>query len=776
MASGGCDPKLRELTNTFKPLLVKFLQLKTGFLTSLNAFLSPDDLYHLQALEQQNRTAAVLELLDILARCQKLGVYAAFIGSLKSNKMENLAEMIEKGNGPSKRSMYYRFLIECFLPKLIEINPVDILPYLPCLTNEDIEEITNVQTQVNSTHAALKLLVYLNRHGEEGFGQLIDGLRKTRHRRLASAIAVGAGKQSEGINPKTFASEEQEFEDFFRCTEKTSAPENGFDNSDLYDDDDGDTSETVQVANTIRNEAACLELCDEQEMDIQYDLDPANAEEHTYKSHDEELRSSLAPDDEGSFNIKYTSLSCNDNLDYEEEDNQESEFLESFANLQISEKLESQCSNKGTRPRTPQSATSADVNIGEAKHKRGRPRGSKNKKPREKPKQPHSLSGDFEIYTTNLGSYTDRKNTSSLNIAKIRHHPKQLQSPTEYEKSQDDSASPTQSDDTAGKATRKKQPPKTKVSQKSPETLKENIRAALKQKSKQHSRDTPEPAEETKSLVAAKLTNRQRSRDSPEPPEETLKSRTPQKTTNKQRGSDSPQETAKEMSAKSKVKTSTTGKTTKTKPDQRVKKVEITEPKQHTIAPLKSSTAKPSTMSIVGKVINADAKWASNCCNKCFKIVENKDKLVCKKCKTRFSDVSVLVQRLVAEVTLKTEDGKTIKKMCHGPELKVFFKENGDTISNHRSVDKLSTYLKNLKSLELLLDGKGDVSKISKHYPYENAGKKKCVPKRAARLNKCAKVCRSEQERVHVCELAMCVQAMHETIVYEVSVEFSRHA
>ncbi|XP_072025909.1 uncharacterized protein [Amphiura filiformis] len=377
--------------------------------------------------------------------------------------------------------------------------------------------------------------------------------------------------------------------------------------------------------------------------------------------------SSLGPDDEGSFNIGYTSLSCNDNLDYyddgEEEDDQVSEFLESFYKLQISENLEhveSQCSNKATRPSTPQLVTSTDVNKGGAKPKIGRPDPGRmmktkstttSRKPREIPKQSRSLSDNFEI-DAKVGPYTDRKNTSiSFNIPKIRHHPEQLQNPSEFKKSRD-TCSPiqlVQKDDSAGKETRKKQAPKNKASQKP--------------------------------------------------------------TTRRQDSRNSPQELAKKMSTKCKVSISTAGKTPKPKPDQRVKNFEITPPKQHTKASLKSSTNK----SIVGKVVSAKAWWASNCCKKCFKIVENKDKLVCKKCKTRLFNVSDVVKRLVAEVTLRTDDRKMITKICHCPELQKFFKENGDALSNHQLVDELSTYLKSLKFLELWLDGKGDVSKISKH-------------------------------------------------------------
>ena len=101
--------------------------------------------------------------------------------------------MIEKGSGPSERLKHYRYLIETFLPELIKVDSINMLPYLGCLTDEDKEEIMNVQTQHSSDMAALKLILRLGLHGEEWLNQLIDALRITRYRRLASAIAEAAG-------------------------------------------------------------------------------------------------------------------------------------------------------------------------------------------------------------------------------------------------------------------------------------------------------------------------------------------------------------------------------------------------------------------------------------------------------------------------------------------------------------------------------------------------------------------------------------------------------
>ena len=52
----------------------------------------------------------------------------------------------------------------------------------------------NIQDRQNSKNAALKLLIYLGRQGEEWVDQLIAALVKGRHRPLAAAIAESVGK------------------------------------------------------------------------------------------------------------------------------------------------------------------------------------------------------------------------------------------------------------------------------------------------------------------------------------------------------------------------------------------------------------------------------------------------------------------------------------------------------------------------------------------------------------------------------------------------------
>ncbi len=227
-------------------------------------------------------------------------------------------------------------------------------------------------------------------------------------------------------------------------------------------------------------------------------------------------------------------------------------------------------------------------------------------------------------------------------------------------------------------------------------------RTPLKLTRKQRSRNSPEPRGERPTARGPSLqtTRKQRSRDSPEPCEEPA-TRTSLKTTPKQRSRDSPEPSGKPANASSSSKS----KATKTK--QAGQKCKNDETK------LKASAKSNAT--VIGKVVKVEAGWASDCCYNCLKIIQNKDKLSCPKCKFRAKDVSdLVVQRLVAEVSLKPKEGKTVKKMCHYPELLNFCKDNGDAITHHRGVEKLEEYLKKQKSLELVLDGRGDVSKIIK--------------------------------------------------------------
>ena len=67
---------------------------------------------------------------------------------------------------------------------------------------------------------------------------------------------------------------------------------------------------------------------------------------------------------------------------------------------------------------------------------------------------------------------------------------------------------------------------------------------------------------------------------------------------------------------------------------------------------------------IVGRIVTVDTHHCSKCCKNCTKtdFRYNKKSIDCKSCGTKYSDESELGKRYVTEITLKTEDKKTVKK------------------------------------------------------------------------------------------------------------------
>ena len=75
---------------------------------------------------------------------------------------------------------------------MLEVTPDDdILPYLPCLSDEEKNEITACRENHANQQAAFKMLSLLVLKGEEMFGQLLNALykgKKGQHKQLAKDL------------------------------------------------------------------------------------------------------------------------------------------------------------------------------------------------------------------------------------------------------------------------------------------------------------------------------------------------------------------------------------------------------------------------------------------------------------------------------------------------------------------------------------------------------------------------------------------------------------
>ena len=116
---------------------------------------------------------------------------------------------------------------------------------------------------------------------------------------------------------------------------------------------------------------------------------------------------------------------------------------------------------------------------------------------------------------------------------------------------------------------------------------------------------------------------------------------------------------------------------------------------------------------VTGRVVNVEARCASNCCRSCTKSSTCKQQGGNLKCSTCGERQTKLVGRYEAEVTLDTADGKVVKSLYHR-EMHTFFRANGDNISDHRSKAGYKSYFEALKTMSLELDANNYVIKISK--------------------------------------------------------------
>lgn len=86
-------------------------------------------------------------------------------------------------------------LIDQCLPQLVQdIIPVDMLPYLPCLTQTDKEGIKSEEVNKGPYRAAIFLLDRIRRR-TNGFQELVDALRWTGCGHLADLLVpLGEGR------------------------------------------------------------------------------------------------------------------------------------------------------------------------------------------------------------------------------------------------------------------------------------------------------------------------------------------------------------------------------------------------------------------------------------------------------------------------------------------------------------------------------------------------------------------------------------------------------
>ena len=91
--------------------------------------------------------------------------------------------MIKNGNAQNIENLQQRrLLIQIFSPQLVDKigHPEDMIPYLPCLTEEEGNELQACKDTHGDQQTVMKMLFFLVLKGPEMYGQLINALEKTK--------------------------------------------------------------------------------------------------------------------------------------------------------------------------------------------------------------------------------------------------------------------------------------------------------------------------------------------------------------------------------------------------------------------------------------------------------------------------------------------------------------------------------------------------------------------------------------------------------------------
>ena len=155
--------KEKQLRNIYRPLLKQ--KVKTGqvvpYLLSINSDILPkgtDRDLRAEARDQPSKTVEVL--LDVLIAHDVPGWFSAFITALEKAGYRYLSELL-LGYRDLEDDSFAHKLINMFLPELMNVNCVNIMPYLrqsECITDDDCEAIRTYQKNHCVRSAALYMI------------------------------------------------------------------------------------------------------------------------------------------------------------------------------------------------------------------------------------------------------------------------------------------------------------------------------------------------------------------------------------------------------------------------------------------------------------------------------------------------------------------------------------------------------------------------------------------------------------------------------------------
>ncbi|XP_071792995.1 ATP-dependent RNA helicase DHX58-like isoform X2 [Asterias amurensis] len=199
------DQKLPFITETFRDYLKENFNLTGEFLTELFCLSGMSEETFTRSERILNDEAPVSLLLDELKKWNKKGTYEVFIRCLRSTGNDDHANVLEGYSelDAAEDRLLVKHIMQPYCVRLINrIQPEDILPMMFCFSQEEAEGIFQVVERFGNTRGAQALLRILFKKGMEGFGQLLDGLRKTNNASLATELSdmINSARKEDGLN------------------------------------------------------------------------------------------------------------------------------------------------------------------------------------------------------------------------------------------------------------------------------------------------------------------------------------------------------------------------------------------------------------------------------------------------------------------------------------------------------------------------------------------------------------------------------------------------
>ncbi|XP_035673074.1 uncharacterized protein LOC118413653 [Branchiostoma floridae] len=208
-------------------------------------------------------------LLVKLQTCEQPGWFQAFLNSLDNSGYSHIKTIME-GRETTKNFTPLKRLLQLWAPQLQVAVAMEMLPHLPCLSDQDKEQVETENRFYGNSRALITLIDRVTRCGPGWYTQFLEGLRRSKHDGLADELEDI--KTEEEVLPGIYPGDKDD-------REKDDEHKDG-DESDSTGSADSEDDTTVAEALTsigldaLREETGFEEVAEKQEEEDAADVLP----------------------------------------------------------------------------------------------------------------------------------------------------------------------------------------------------------------------------------------------------------------------------------------------------------------------------------------------------------------------------------------------------------------------------------------------------------------------------------------------------------------------